>query len=175
MKMPSFKSLNNCNGFAMLYVIILFALIGLLISTGIKKIGSSVALVKNNDTKAALERTEMSVIAWSARNGRLPTFTEYSSTFGSTPSDVWGKPLVFAYYSSLTHFDSVCTSTNTLISYNGQAVAFILLSGGDDYAVNSSLTSGILAVSPLTPSSQDMFRVVTVEELKIRSGCYGAR
>lgn len=167
--------LHNRRGIALLYLIILFTLIGVLVSAGVKKMSASVTLGKNIDTRTALERTEISLLAWAAKNGRMPTFGQYSTAFGSMPLDAWGKPLVFAYYSSLTHTDEVCSKASTAVIYNSQYVAFILLSGGDDYVVNSPITSGALPITSLSPSSLDMFRVISLEELKNRVGCYGAR
>lgn len=179
------QPLRNQRGIALLYLIILFTLLGVLVSAGSRMFSSTVARRMVNDNKTALERDVLIITAWAVKNGRLPIPTEYPAVFGSAPLDAWGKPVVFAYYSSLTHDKSLCGRTNTPISYNGQDVAFLLLSGGDDLNIASKLktaspfimggpftVNGTMSSTDLLP--EDMYRVVTLNELNTSAGCYGS-
>ena len=94
---------RNQRGVALLYLIIFFTLLGVLVSAGVRMFGSTVNLTKVTDTKTELERDVRVITAWAVKNGRLPTFEEYSTTvFGTKPKDAWGKSVLFTYYSSLT-------------------------------------------------------------------------
>lgn len=182
--MSAFSLLHNRRGIALFYLIILFTLLGVLVSAGIKMFGPTVARRMANDSKAALEREVLMIAAWAVKNGRLPIPAEYPAVFGSAPLDAWGKPVIFAYYSSLTHDNSLCGRTSTPTSYNGQDVAFLLLSGGDDMNIASKLktassfiTSGPFTVNGTLNSTdllpEDMYRVVTLNELHTLASCSG--
>ena len=164
----------NQRGVALLYLIILFILLGVLVSAGVRKFGSTVTLNKINETKAELERNVQIITAWSAKRGHWPSFNEYSST---RPLDAWGRPLVYAYYSSQTRSSTteLCGRTTSGMTYNGQQVAFILLSGGDDMAINSTTpaASGAFNVALTDLAATDLYRIVTLSELQSQAGCAG--
>lgn len=169
--------IRNQRGVALLYLIIFFTLLGVLVSAGVRMFGSTVNLGKTTDTKVELERDVQTVVAWGVKNGRLPTFEEYSTAvFGTKPKDSWGKSVLFAYYSSLTKISTggICGRTSSAISYNGQDVAFLLLSGGDDMGISSSPnTSGFFNGTLSGLQAEDLHRVVTLAELKAQAGCAG--
>lgn len=178
-------SLQNQRGVALLYLIILFTLLGVLVSAGTRMLSSTVSLRMINDTKTALERDVQVITAWASKNRRLPIPAEYPAVFGSVPLDAWGKPLVFAYYSSLTHDNSLCATTSSPINYNGKDAAFLLLSGGDDMNITSKLktedpftTSGPFMINGTMSNDdllpEDMYRVVTLNELNTLAACYGS-
>lgn len=168
--------LSNRRGIALLYLVILFTLLGVLVSFGARKFGALVTQGKNNEARGGLERNVQMIVAWSVKNGRLPSAAEYPGVFGTTPLDAWGKPVVFAYYSSLTKTSTggLCGRSSSAISHNGQDVAFLLLSGGDDMIISSTPNSdGFFngALSALQP--EDLYRIVTLNELTTVAGCYG--
>lgn len=167
--------LKDRRGVALLYLIVFFTLLGVLVSVGVKKIGSVIAAGKINETKTGLENYAAVLFEWSLNKGRLPVKDEYAAVFGGTPMDAWGKPLVFSFYSTLTHKGGICGKTGMSTVYNGQPVAVVISSGGDDYSVDQTFN---LDISPsptiLNPAPNDLVRVVTLEELKIKSGCYGS-
>lgn len=162
---------------ALLYLVFVFILLGVVASFGVRKFGAQVTLGKINDTKAGLERNTQMIIAWGVKNGRLPTFTDYSGSFGAKPLDAWGNPFVFAYYSSLTKVSTggVCGLTRTAITYNGQDVAFLLLSGSDDMGVTSTpAINGAFSGALTALKAEDLFRIVTLKELQEQAGCFGS-
>lgn len=169
--------LRNQRGIALLYLVVFFILLGVLASFGGRKLGSLVTLSKINDTKTALERDVQMIIAWSAKNGRLPAFADYSAgIFGTKPLDAWGRPLVFSYCSSLTKAATggVCGITGTTITHNGQDVAFLLISGGDDAGVTSiPAASGAFSGALTGLKAEDLFRIVTLKELQEQASCFG--
>jgi len=170
--------LGNQRGMLIMNMVIIFMLLGVMAVAGMKLYGSMVARGKITDTKSGLDRAVNAIVSWSAANGRIPDTTAPTSfaTIIPNPKDAWGKDIVYLYASELTTAGSLCGRTTTASTYSGVPVAFVLLSGGDDFTVNSTLnTSGALPSGDISAklSSSDLFRVVTLEELKSMAGCYG--
>jgi type II secretory pathway pseudopilin PulG len=170
------QTVSSNSGMSLLNVIMLLVLIGTLVTAGISVIGPIISRGKINDTKTTINGSVDAIISWSVTNGRIPDSTNIA-TILTNPNDVWGKGLAYLYDANLTATASggLCGRTATNSSYNGVPVAFILLSGGDDFAVNSvpgatgALPAG--ALGGLSP--QDLFRVVSLDELKAKAGCSG--
>lgn len=174
--MPFIPLIRNQRGIALLYLIILFTLLGVLIGTGSRMLGSTVTRGKVNDTKAELTRTAQVITAWAAKNGHLPDANEYPGIFGSSPLDAWGKPLVYAYDSNLTTVTTggLCGRTRTAISHYGRDVAFLLVSGGDDMGINSTpATSGVYSGDMTGLAGEDLSQIITLDELQAQAGCAG--
>lgn len=170
-----YQLIRNQRGIAFLYMVVIFTLLGVLISFGARKLDSLVTQGKTNDTKAVFERSIKMLTAWSVANGRLATSTEYPGVFGATPQDAWGKPVVFSYYSSLTKTvtGGLCGLTSTAIKYNGQDVAFLLLSGGGDMSVTSTSNTDNITKELNGLKTEDLFRIVTLKELQEQASCFG--
>lgn len=169
-------SIKNQRGIALLYLIILFTLLGVLISAGSRMLDSSVTRGKINDTKNELNRSAQIITAWAAKNGRLPVSAEYPGIFGSIPLDAWGKPIVYAYDSNLTATATggICGRTSTSISYNGQDVAFLLISGGDDLSITSTpATNGAYSNTLTGLVGEDLNKIITLIDLQSQAGCSG--
>jgi hypothetical protein len=84
--------------------------------------------------------------------------------------------VVFAYYSSLTKTTSggICGITSTTFTYNGQDVAFLLLSGGDDMTLTSTPSASGAFNGALTGlKAEDLYRIVTLKELQEQASCFG--
>ena len=146
---------------------------GVLVTVGIRQFGSMVSQTKNRDSKAEFERDVQMITAWSAKKGHWPSFNEYS---GTRPLDAWGRPLVYAYYSSQTHSSTteLCGRTTSGMTYNGQQVAFLLLSGGDDMVITSTpAASGAFNAALTGLAATDLYRIVTLSELQAQAGCAG--
>ena len=170
------KLLRNQQGVALLYLVIMFTLLGVLVSFGAKKLGSMVTQGKINEAKTGLERDVQMIVAWSVKNSRLPASAEYPGIFGSTPLDSWGRPVVFAYYSSLTKTSTggLCGRVGSSITHNGKDVAFVLLSGGDDMNISSTPDSSSFFNGPLSGlRPEDLYRIVSLNELQSQAGCPG--
>ena len=168
---PNSPLIRNRNGIALLYLVILFTLLGVLVSAGSRMLGAMVTQRKITDSKAELERDVRIITAWGVRNNRLPVAGEFVGVFGSNPQDAWGKTIVYAYDSDLTASASggLCGRTGT----TGQEVAFLFISGGDDMNITStpSIASGV--VTGLMPN-EDLYRIVTLKELQAQAGCAGS-
>ena len=180
--MPILFEIRNQRGIALLYLIILFTILGVLVSAGVRQFGSAVNLGKIKDTKAELERDVQMVTAWAVKNRKLPSSSaEYFSVFGTTPPlDSWGKEIIFLYDASVSTGE-FCGRTSSASQYSGANVGFILVSGGDDSTVNSTPTPTATAAVALLPagnyntlSSSDLYRFVSLDELKSMAGCAGS-
>lgn len=164
--------IRNQRGIALLYLVIMFVLLGVLVSAGSRILGPLVAQRKAVDTNAALDRTVQTITAWGVRYGRLPVQGQYTGVFGGTvPVDAWGKPIVYAYYSGMAAAvtGGICGRAWT----TGQEVAFLLISGGDDMTITSVPAIANGALSGLLPS-EDQYRSVTMKELQAQAGCSGS-
>jgi hypothetical protein len=189
---PLSKLIQNQRGIVLLYLVIFFILIGVLVSAGVRKFGSTVSLSKTNDTKAELERDVQIITAWAVKSGKLPTLAQYPAVFGGTtsPQDSWGRPIVYIFDNNLTDTNTggLCGRTSTSISLtSGQVVpnvALLLLSSADTEkpksSLNGTLITGSIAATtnPSTiivtdTSGRDLVRWVTLDELKAKAGCAG--
>jgi hypothetical protein len=177
--MPGTHQIYNQRGVALLYLIILFTLIGVLVSAGVRQFGSKVNLGKIKDTKAELERDAQMITAWAVKKGKLPANSaDYFSVFGTTPPlDSWGKEITYLYDANASTGE-FCGRTSSATQYGGANVGFILISGGDDSTINST-PSATASVASLPVgnygglSSSDLYRVVFLDELKSKAGCDG--
>lgn len=178
--------LKSRYGFTMLPLILfMFVIVGLL-SAGYMMLGPKVQLGKKVETKAGLEKTVDAIISWSMANNasrhRLPLSSELITVFGAAPIDAWGNQLVYVYddniaNSILSTFGGICGVTTTSITQGATniPVAFLILSRGNDNQLDSiPNTSGAYTGNLNSLSQADLFRIVTLEELKNRAGCYGS-
>jgi hypothetical protein len=187
--------LNSRSGMALLNVIMLLILVGAMVIAGYKMMGPIIQRGKINDTKTTINSVVDAIISWSVGRGHLPgTDTEFS---GATTNqfDAWGRKLRYLYDSNLasaSNTNAICNFPKTNLTINGITnIAFAALSLGDDLDAQSLWSGSTLAnndstymyASPLfslsstpieaTLSSPDIFRIVTLNELKARIGCAG--
>ncbi len=171
-----FRYLRSDSGSTLLVVICLFVLIGALVIAGTTIIGPQVKRGKINDTKTKLNSAVDAVISWSVANGRIPKNTEFQ-TILPDPDDAWGKPLLYLYAGTLADtaaagYGGLCGVTSTT-TYNGQQLAFVLVSGGDDFTIESTPNPSQAFAGAPTLQSSDIYRLVTLGELQSRAGCPG--
>jgi hypothetical protein len=182
--------IRNKRGVALLYLIILFTLIGVLVSAGMRQFGSTVNLGKTKDTKAELERDVQMITAWAVKKGRLPITTptdEYSTdVFSSNPLDAWSRTIYYIYDDNLANisasgYGGLCGRTKTAISVsNGSVdvsnVAFLLLSSSENSSPQNTVamltgTTGKLnasqLTSPLPVVSGDITVTTTTDTVKV--------
>ncbi len=179
--MSIFSLAHNRRGMALLNMVFIFIFVGVLVVAGVKTYGSIVERAKINDSKAALDKAVNAIISWSVSNNRIPdtTATTNFATIIPNPKDAWGKDLVYLYDSSLTNAATggLCGKTKTSYppgcSDETMCDAFVLISGSNDYIVNSTPAASQNFPAAVTLSSSDIYRVVTLAELKSRAGCYG--
>ena len=172
--------LGNRRGIALLFLVLVFTLLGVLASFGVSRLGSLVTRGKVNDTKAGLEREVQQITAWAVRNGRLPATApsdEYAALFGVRPLDAWSRPVLYAYDGNLTATSGggLCGRTGTAISSGGGDVAFVLISGGDDASITSTPNQNGPFSGPLAGlQGADLYRIVTLKELQAGVDCSGS-
>lgn len=161
-------------GITLLNVSLILVLIGGLVIAGYAMMGPIITRGKITDTKTTINSNVDSIMSWAVANGRLPkktaTIDEVTSILAN-PNDAWGRSLVYAYDANLADPSTGGICGRTSVSYNN--IAFIVLSGGDDFITESSpsASQALSAVPDL--KSSDLYRIVTLEELKAKAGCYG--
>ncbi len=163
----------------MMPFIFFMLIIASMVSAGMMALGPAIQRSMTTDTTASLNKQAEVIFSWSASNNRIPdntaTATGFASIIGAN-TDAWSRPLVFAYDANLTSAANggVCGRTSTSITQGGTNVAFVIISGGEDKQVASTPgVSGPYVGNLNTLSTADLSRVVTLEELKNRVGCYG--
>jgi hypothetical protein len=164
----------------MMPFIFFMLIIASMVSAGMMALGPALQRGMTTDTTASLNKQAEVIFSWSASNNRIPdstaTATGFASVIGTT-TDAWSRPLVFAYDANLTSpaNGGVCGRTSTSITQNASNVAFVIISGGVDGQINSTPgVSGAYAGNLNALSAADQSRIVTLEELKNRVGCYGS-
>lgn len=135
---------HKSSGSALLWMVILFMLVGGLMSTlgslTLKsKVMSGKSLLGNRSVDAAV----MAVIGFTRSNKRLPTLgTEFDSAV-SNSTDTWNQDFGYVYDSDASTTTSVCSHTTTNIIVNGVPnIAFVILSGGNNYNIQTTKTTG---------------------------------
>ncbi len=175
MAIPGFaRSANNQAGLALMPIVLSFVIAGALIGAGMNLVGPMTRRLRTETAQQMLGRASRSVIAWSVANGRLPTAAEFIVAAG-VRDDPWQRPLVYVYDGNLVASagGGLCGRQDTGIAANGLTdTAFIILSGGEDFSVDttpgaSGSYTGNAAISPL-----DLAEVVTLAELRNRAGCF---
>lgn len=158
--------IQSKKGLTLVEIAIVLVILGLLLGLGVSLIGPLTKRAKLTETRETVNAAVESVIGFTAKNNRLPTFTEFPQTVRN-PNDAWGKGLVYFVDTDLTNAPSnpsegicgrkitnliVCTDANC--NNQIQNVAFIVVSGGSNYNVQT----GPLTNSPC-PSGKTCYRV----------------
>jgi len=168
------------NGIALLPVIMILLVVASLIAIGVTMFGPVVQRGKATETKDIVEAAVDSVISWATANKRLPKYTptdEFTPAV-KNPNDSFGKALVYLYDNNLTDTTTGGLCGRITTSYPSgcdetTCAAFIIISGGDDFTVNSTPATSQSFPASITLSGSDIYRVVTLAELKSRASCYG--
>jgi hypothetical protein len=169
-----FSSCAATAGFAMLPVILAVLFIGVLIGVGLTVIVPRVKKEKYNQTQDIMDATIQAVISWSAANGRLPNSTTLP-LLAKTTDDAWRNRLVYVYDNTLTATSTggICGRQTTSVADGSTGnIAFLLISAGDDYTVNSTPNTSGPYSGNVTLSAGDIAKAVTLKQLKNRAGCY---
>lgn len=186
--------LRSRSGMSLLNVIILLMLVGVLTTAGVKVMGPLVQRGKINDTKTTINSAADAIISWSVSRGHLPgTAVEFAEA-SAQQYDTWGRKLRYLYDKNLiatSSTNAICNQATTGLTINSTSnIAFAVLSLGDDYAAQSAWNSNTIvsdetkylyplhdgtngAVNTASAISPDIYRVVTLDELKAKIGCFG--
>ena len=183
--MSHFK--NNLNkikskGFALIGVILILLIIGAIVGVGTKMIKPTTKKVKFVDTKNNLQAAVDAVVAFAAVNNRLPTFTptdEYTPAVPN-PNDAFGKPIVYIYddYLAGQTGATVCGRSTAFLTSGGNSdIAFLLISGSDDFQITSTpgTSQGVTGSTTVTAGSGDIIYAVSLLELRAKAGCDAAQ
>lgn len=170
----------NKKGVTLLPLILMIIIMGGLVVAGLGLVGSLTTKAKFNDTRNTIDAAIKAIVSWSVANNRIPDVSTGSTGFASVignPNDAWGKPLAYIAADNLLNPSpsGVCnrTTTNLRVSSVSDSIAFVVLSGGDDYAVNSAPSASQTLNGTVTVSQNDIVKWVTLDELKNKTGCYG--
>lgn len=162
------------NGFALFPVILAVLIMGALIGFGLTLIGPRIKKEKYTQTHETIIAAIQAIVSWSLANGRLPDSSNLSSVVGNL-DDAWRKSFVYVYDNRLASSSTggICGRQSTNITSGTTTdIAFLLVSGGDDYQVDSTPNTSGQYTGNITASSKDIIRWVTLNELKNNAGCY---
>ena len=163
------------SGFAFMPLILTILIIGALIGAGMSLLGPRVKKAKYTEAGSTISAAIDAILSWSAANGRLPDTALFATVVRNT-IDPWRKPLVYGYDNALTATATggICGRQTTAITFGAVTdVAFVIASGGDDYAVGSTPNASGAFNGDISVAAGDVVRRVTLAELKARAGCYG--
>jgi len=196
-------------GFTIIELAIVLVIVGILISLGISMIGPLAKRAKVSETQGIIDADAESLTGFASTNHRLPTAAEFAGSVKKA-QDAWGNPLGYIVDNNLTAIptgttDAICgrkttgitvrncltdnCATATGIDYNDITnVAFVIVSGGENFNVQSALASGMVTVYIRNGSTlrddfgtlinrperyDDIVKWVTLEELRTKTGCSG--
>ncbi|TAN41706.1 MAG: hypothetical protein EPN22_14610 [Nitrospirae bacterium] len=180
MKPFRFSLLSNNRGSLLIWAAIIMIILTATISAAIWIVGSRAKSEKIKQATLSLDSAVNSIIGWSIQNKALPDAATFP-TIVSNSKDPWGNDLIYLYDGTMTSISTggLCGRTTTGIYDNGNGVyiAFVVLSKGPDFTLESSVTgtSGPYDNSTFTGAlkNTDLYKVITLEELKNKAGCYG--
>lgn len=185
---PSALSPQPCeSGFTLVEVALVLMLLGALVVFGMTLVGPLTKKLKYNATKEIIQADVDGIEGWAYDGKVLPTSGTWATTVRNT-KDSWTKDLIYVYDNNLTAVSTggICgkkttnvtlTTTTTPVISNA---AFLVLSGSDDFNVDTNITgtpvsSGpIASATTITISDNDIVYWVTLDELRIKAGCKGA-
>lgn len=155
-------------------IILSVLVIGALMGVGLTLIAPRIKKEKYNETNRTITAAVQAVISWSAANRRLPDSTQFAAVVRNR-YDAWKKPVVYVYDNDLisTSAGGICGRRTTHIASGATAdVAFLVISGGDDYRLDSTPNTSGQYSGNVAASSMDIVRPVILKELKNIAGCY---
>lgn len=186
----------SSKGFTLVELAIALVVIGIVISLGVTLIGPMTKRIKFSESRDIVNAAVESVSSYAATNNKLPRLDNSVPVDEFTPSvrnpnDAFARPLIYLYDSNLAPAsstkDSVCGRKTTNITVNSGAnnipnVAFIILSSGDDYTVDTKIGGIAVSSGPITSTTtvaidtdNDIVKWTTLDELRTKIGCQGAQ
>jgi type II secretory pathway pseudopilin PulG len=167
-------------GMTLLPLIFVIMIMTGLIAAGIAVVAPLTKKAKYNDTQAAIDAAMKAVIGWSVANNRIPDASTGATGFATVAgnsNDAWNRSLVYIAADNLLNPSpaAICSraTTNLRVSPVPGDIAFVVISGGDDYTVNTTPNTSQAYNGTVAVSQNDVVRWVTLDELKSRAGCYG--
>jgi len=172
---------SSQRGFTLIEIAIVLIIIGILIALGATLIGPLTKRAKYNETKDIVSAAVESVISYGASNKKLPLQGDFTpdSTIDEfvevvrNPRDAWTKTLYYVVDTNLTTIPPgstdaicgrkttdliVCRDVNCTDANKITNVAFAVISGADNYNIQTGIITG-----GTCPSGQTCVRVYDVD------------
>jgi prepilin-type N-terminal cleavage/methylation domain-containing protein len=139
---------KGSEGLTLIEVAIVLVILGLLLGLGGGLISMLTKRAKIVESRETVDAAVEAVKGFTIMNGRLPNYSNFTTIVRSL-YDAWQKPIVYIYDRNASN-TSICDLTKTAItvrfcfntncsSYNEtQNVAFIVLSGGPNYNIQTA-------------------------------------
>jgi len=195
--------IGNPKGFTLIEMAIVLVIVGLLVGMGAGLMGPLVKRAKYNESKGMVEATKEALFGYTINNGFLPpeTLPDPFGIAGARSRDVWGKNFIYIAADNLEgntrHLcnetstglmiqlcpDAACTTPTGTIS----DVAFIVISGGENFNVQTAENSGVVniyvsGIDSIDDYTVDMTRpeaydditaYVSLTDISSQAGCTG--
>ncbi len=200
--------ITNKTSFTLVEIAIVLVIIGLLVGLGAGLMGPLTKRAKYNETKETMSAAIESVISFAAANNRVPTTSEFPTAVRN-PRDAWTKDLYYIPDADLDDLNAggicgrkttnltVCRDAACTVSTNISNVVFIVISGAENYNIQSGTITGapcpagqtcVRVYDVDTPgiddyatdmnrpeSYDDIVKWITLDELRIKAGCTGTQ
>ena len=190
--------------FTLIELAIVLVIVGLLLGGGMGIFSMLVKRSKVIETKDNLKANVEAVISYATSYDRLPSGSEFKNIV-KTPKDSWGKDFVYFADTNLLNSNSICErkTTNIILkkckdatcsstSQEIQNVAFVILSGGANFNVQTALNTsttpneikiyepGVEVDDNTTEINRvekydDIVEWVTLNDLRVKAGCRGSQ
>ena len=194
-------------GLTLVELAIVLIVLGILLGIGAGIIGVLIKRVKYNESREIVNAAVEGIVGYAITSGRLPDNTNWTSAVRSA-KDSYGKDILYVYDSDLTSSGSICGAGGTAITVKICSdtscasptqtinnVAFLIISGGGNYNVQTSAPStcnssstceirvyeyGVGNVDDYTTDMNrpepydDIVKWVSLYELKPKVGCTGS-
>ena len=182
-------------GFTLVEMAIILVIIGILLGMGAGLFGLLVKQVKRRQTQEVVDAAVQSIIGYAQTHKALPDSSRFS-TVVRNPKDPYGKPLLYIYDPKLVSYcwtDNgtlrvrLCHGSNCTSYDEVSDVAFVVLSGGANYNIQTSNGTlvkvydyGVVADDYPYDMSRpepydDVVKWVTIPELASKAGCSGLK
>jgi len=201
--MTQWKILRGEEGFTLVELAIVLVIIGMLIGVGAGMMGPLVKAAKYNETKETVNAAVSSMIGFGTSNNRIPTAAEFPSLVRN-PKDSWNNSIYYIPDANLmiTTAGGICgrktTSLSVVLCPDAACgtptstipnVAFAVISGAGNFNIQTGSSGGTVRVynpdiSGIDDYAGDMTRLetyddivqwMTLDELRIKTGCTGAQ
>lgn len=178
-------------GFTLVEIAIVMIILGFLIGGSVQMVSTMNKRAKNTETQQQLETLQEAIKGFVQTNSALPTQAEFDTLTGNT-RDSWNGIINYFHDVALEGTGNICSLTNTDLSINGDFnasnMAFVLVSGGANYNLQTRQIAGTPDTVALynpgtridsqpTPTNRptdefdDMSVQMSLSELKVLANC----